>query len=592
MRSDYRIKVALASSARSFVLRRTNTVKGISILAALTVIAGPAISQSLGVPNGQKFVEKPGVLEFSGELIVRPLQFDALRARGFSALESMGRLQRARQRVQSQMVQYLKNTDDIIVKIPAGFDENSYSKALMATGDYQYAEPNWICHPVLVPNDTYYNNQWAWPKISAPTAWDINQGSTSVIVSNCDTGVQHSHPDLAASLVPGYNAASNLSEQQGGSTEDINGHGTHTAGTMAAIGNNGLGVCGATWRCKIMPIRVTNNSNGSASLGDLLEGAQWAVDHGAEAINCSYSGVTSSAVETTGQYIENAGGEYCWAAGNDGTQLPSNTDWQHVTIVGASTSTDGRASFSNYGIPIDVFAPGVSILSTYPTSSYAYADGTSMASPHATGSFGLLASINPNASPSQLETFLYTTCFDMGGGGNDNTYGWGRINLGAAAQMANSNNGAHINPTAYRFAAGQYISGDVNSLANGDDNWLRGHGSLNAYIAESPIILEVDMTSPSATVSVLKLNFEAHNTQNMMIKLRLKRWSDNTWVEVDSRLYGTTDGAVQINVPSPQQYVRSGDNFIQARAAVKLGPLGGAPAFDSFFDVFNADITP
>jgi hypothetical protein len=93
-------------------------------------------------------------------------------------------------------------------------------------------------------------------------------------------------------------------------------------------------------------------------------------------------------------------------------------------------------------------------------------------------------------------------------------------------------------------------------------------------------------------VSVLKLNFEAHNTQNMMIKLRLKRWSDNAWVEVDSRLYGTTDGAVQINVPSPQQYVRSGDNFIQARAAVKLGPLGGAPAFDSFFDVFNADITP
>jgi subtilisin family serine protease len=397
---------------------------------------------------------------------------------------------------------------------------------------------------------------------------------------------------LAASLVPGYNSASNLSEQNGGSTEDINGHGTHTAGTMAAIGNNSLGVVGCSWRCKIMPIRVTNNSGGSASFADLLEGAQWAVDHGARSINCSYSGVTNGSVQTTGAYIKAHGGEYCWAAGNDGSQLPSNTDWPDVTIVGASTQTDARASFSNFGIPIDVFAPGVSILSTYPTSSYAYSDGTSMAAPHATGSYGLLFSINQSFTPNQLETFLYTTCFDMGGGGNDNTYGWGRINLGAAAQMANSNNGSHVNPSAYRFVAGQYISGDVNSLGNGDDNWLRGHGSLGAYIAESPIILEVDMTSPSATASSLKLNLEAHNSQPMTIKLRLKRWSDNVWVEVDSRTYGTVDGAVQINVANPQNYVRSGDNFIQARAAVKLGVSGGSPTFDSFFDVFSCDITP
>ncbi len=565
-------------------------MKGLIALAGVAVIAASAFAQGVGIPRGQKFVEKPGVLEFSGQMIVRPLQFNDLRNRGYSEFESMSRQQRARLRVQSNMVDYLPNTDDIIVQIPAGYNENSYAAELMRTGDYQYAEPNWVCYPNVVPNDPNYGSQWAWPKISAPQAWDTTQGDVNVIVSNCDTGVQKGHPDLQASLVNGYNSASNQAEDAGGQTGDINGHGTHTAGTMAAIGNNSTGVCGATWRCKIMPIRVTNSSGGGATLADLLEGAQWAVDHGARSINCSYSGVTSSSVQTTGAYIKAHNGQYCWAAGNDGATLPAGADWADVTIVGATTSSDSLASFSNRGVPIDVCAPGVSILSTYPTNNYAFSDGTSMASPHAAGSYGLLFSKNPSFTPNQLETFLYTTCFDMGGGGNDATTGWGRINLGAAMTLAN-NNAIHVNPSAYRWIRGVQVSGGVGDLATGNDSYLRGHGNM-VLQPGAPIVLEVDMPSTSATASVLKVNFEAHNSQTMMMTLQLRRWSDNAMVNIDTRVYGVADGAVQINVASPQQYVRAGDNMIQARAVVALGAAGGQPQMDSFFDVFNVDINP
>lgn len=108
----------------------------------------------------------------------------------------------------------------------------------------------------------------------------------------------------------------------------------------------------------------------------------------------------------------------------------------------------------------------------------------------------------------------------------------------------------------------------------------------------APIVLEVDMPSTSATASVLKVNFEAHNSQTMMMTLQLRRWSDNAMVNIDTRVYGVADGAVQINVASPQQYVRAGDNMIQARAVVALGAAGGQPQMDSFFDVFNVDINP
>lgn len=535
--------------------------------------------------------EIPGVLEQSGQLILRPKQLQALRESGCSDVEGIFRQKRARLRVQHLMTRYLPNTDDIVISVPSGREEFEFAAELMRTLDYEYVHPNWICFPSGVPNDPQYESQWAWPKIGAPLAWDTTQGDENLIVSNCDTGVQHSHPDLSASLVPGYNSASHHSEEEGGTTEDITGHGTHTAGTLAAIGNNARGVTGETWRCKIMPIRVTNSPGGGATLADILEGAQWAVDHGAKAINCSYPGVTNAAVETTGNYIRSHGGVFCFSAGSSGTQMNSDSDWPDVTIVGATTSSDTRASFSDYGVPLDLMAPGVDILSTYTGNGYAYYSGTSMAAPHAAGAFALLFSKNAHYTPDQVETFLYSTAYDMGTPGNDDLYGWGRVDIGAAMEAANDWTGYHLAPLAFRWVRGAHLSGGLQSLERSDDEYLVGRGNMVMQPGE-PIVLEVDIISPTSTPTSLALNLEAHNSQPMLVKIQLKRWSDGVWVDLSSAIVGRSDSVVYVNVPDPAQFVRSSDGLIQARCGVRLGPTGGQPRVDSSFDEFVCDLIP
>jgi len=243
------------------------------------------------------------------------------------------------------------------------------------------------------------------------------------------------HPDLLPSLVPGYNAASGKAEADGGDTSDINGHGTHVAGCAAAIGNNLIGVVGVGWNFKIMPIRVTNSPSGSAYLDDLLEGARWAVDHGAKVISASYSGVESSAIQSTGAYIRSKGGLYLYAAGNSSTNL-SWFDHPDVVVVGATDPNDNRAWFSSYGKAVDVFAPGTDIWSTYLGGTYAPLSGTSMATPIANGVFALVWSFNPKLTSQQVELIVERSCDDLGAKGNDNTYGWGRVNSFKALKSA------------------------------------------------------------------------------------------------------------------------------------------------------------
>src|SRR5690606_27735548 len=128
------------------------------------------------------------------------------------------------------------------------------------------------------------------------SAWDFTQGSSSTIIGVCDSGVDLDHPDLAGSLVPGYNAVNNLAQVDGGGVnDDLVGHGSLVAGAAAAIGNNGTGVSGVGWNFGIMPIKVSNNSSGTALLSEILEGARWASDNGAYTSNCSFGGAEDSA---------------------------------------------------------------------------------------------------------------------------------------------------------------------------------------------------------------------------------------------------------------------------------------------------------
>ncbi|MCK6476165.1 MAG: S8 family serine peptidase [Phycisphaerales bacterium] len=381
------------------------------------------------------FVERPGSMEFSGHLVVRPSQEQRHSRSPLVRAKDAA----ARQRLAAITVKYYPEVDEYIVRVPAGeprgAGEQMLAAELLSTGDYEYVVPDWTLYPVATPNDPLYGSQWHHPKIGSPTAWNYTFGDPTIISAATDTGIDVNHPDLAAHRVPGYNAPANLAEVDGGSVTDINGHGTHVAGCAAAIGNNGVGVSGVNMNARIMMCRVTNSSDGSASSSEILEAARWAVDHGAKVIGSSYSGVTSPTIQTTGAYIKGKGGLYCYAAGNDSANL-STFDYPDVIVVGASDSGDNRAGFSAFGRGVDVFSPGVGILSTVVGGGYQAWSGTSMATPVCNGALTMIWSANPTLTPTQAENILFYACDDLGTPGEDETYGWGRINVGRAVQWA------------------------------------------------------------------------------------------------------------------------------------------------------------
>ena len=369
------------------------------------------------------FVNVPDQHEFSGRMIARPVQDDpAARAA-------------ARAEVESWVILEYPEVDELILEVPPGLDENSFAAQLLASGDWEYVHPDWICYPLGVPNDPNYGSQWHHVTIDSAAAWDLIHDAPGRIASWTDTGVDLNHPDLAANLIPGYNAVENLAQSAGGTMQDINGHGTLTGGTIGAIGNNGIGVAGACWNISLMPVRVSNDPGGGAYLSDLTEGARWAVDNGASTISASYTGVQDPSIQTTGAYIRSQGGLYFYAADNYGTNH-SGFDWADVVVVGATDQGDNLAWFSSYGLAIDLVAPGVDIWTTALGGGYNKYSGTSLSTPLANGVAALAWAANPYLSSNEIENRLYASCDDLGAPGNDNTFGWGRVNLNNTVHAA------------------------------------------------------------------------------------------------------------------------------------------------------------
>jgi subtilisin family serine protease len=402
-------------------------------VALLTCTAGHAADLRAQPAPSQPhvFVEQPGVLEFSVQLIVRPLQTLAPEADA-----------RARDLLAPHALRHHASVDDYILQAPVsrntarGAAENTLAAELMATGLFQYAVPNWICYPLdVTPNDPDFGGQWHHQVMRSPAGWSVSTGDPAMTIAVTDTGIDLSHPDLALHRVPGYDAYNNIREVDGGDVSDIHGHGTHVAGCAAAIGNNAVGVAGVNWNARIMMVRVAINSSGGAYYEDLMEGARWAVENGAKIVSASYSGVGYEPLQTTAAYIKSIGGLYFYAAGNDQRDL-SGFDWADLTVVGATDSSENKAWFSAYGRGVDLFAPGQDILASTNGGGYAYFSGTSMATPVANGVASLIWSVNPALTPDQVQTLLYTSCVDFGAPGDDDYWGWGRADVLSAVTAA------------------------------------------------------------------------------------------------------------------------------------------------------------
>ncbi len=327
----------------------------------------------------------------------------------------------------------LSENDEIdvdLIKVFGMTDTEAVIRELEDDPLVEYAELNYRFDITVTPNDPYFNSQqWALTKIYAPSAWDVEKGSAGVVIAIVDTGVSPTHGDLSSKIVPGYDFVDNDYDPS-----DAHGHGTHVAGTAAAATNNGIGVAGLAWNNNIMPIRVLNE-NGSGYLSDVADGIIWAADHGASVINLSLgSSYNSVTLRNAVNHAYSSGCVVVAAAGNSGhTNNAVHYPAAHENVIGvaATSSSDQRAYFSNYGYYVDIAAPGVSIYNTYwsgGNNTYASLSGTSMASPHVAGLAGLIASQNPSWTPDQIEQKIALSADDLGAAGRDDYYGHGRIN--------------------------------------------------------------------------------------------------------------------------------------------------------------------
>ncbi len=386
--------------------------------------------------SAPEFVEHVGSMEFTGHMIARPLQASKAMEYSMSRQEVRRRAREADAALQAYpLVDYSEFTDEYIIDVGLGA-ENAVAQELMASGNFEYVEPDWRVFPIGCPNDSNFGSQWHHNanRMNSCAGWDLETGDTSVVVAICDTGVLLNHVDLKVHRVEGYNAVDKKWESAGGQVNDINGHGTMTTGCAAAKGNNNKGVVGTGWRLSPRMMRVSNSSGGSSSISTLTHAATVAANTGDRVASVSYSGGTSSSVSTTGDYLRTQGALLIWAADNNSNNYSGNRD-DGAIMVGSTDSGDNRSSFSSYGNYIDLFAPGSSIYSTTFTGGYGSASGTSFATPLVAGLVGLIFSADPTLTPDEAEYILRYGCDDIGATGEDSTFGYGRIDVERTMQL-------------------------------------------------------------------------------------------------------------------------------------------------------------
>jgi thermitase len=309
---------------------------------------------------------------------------------------------------------------------------------LLSSGQVLYAEPNYRLHLDFVPNDPDFSSQWALTAINAPGAWDITIGTSAITIAIIDTGIDLTHPDLMAKVVPGATFVPGTTYPQ-----DDNGHGTHVAGVAAASTNNGIGIAGVSWNARLMPVKVVDAS-GNGTYAQLIQGIGYAVDNGARILNMSLGGYAySQALQDVITYAHDQRGALLIAAsgncGSGGNNCPQVNAVQYpaamagVVSVAATTVSDAWAGFSTHNSYVDVAAPGVGIYSTYWTTlghGYTYFSGTSQATPHVSGLAALIWSVRPGLTADEVETVLENTAADVNAAiypGRDDYLGYGRI---------------------------------------------------------------------------------------------------------------------------------------------------------------------
>jgi thermitase len=329
----------------------------------------------------------------------------------------------------------VKKVEGINALVVKGGNAESLAK-LQADPNVAYAEPNYIAKAFdiapkapafgfdgLKGGDELLEKLWGMAKIEAQQAWAVTKGAGNVTVAVVDTGVDYNHPDFGGRVSKGRDFVNNDDDAM-----DDHYHGTHCAGTIGAGLGNG-GVVGVAPEVKILAVKVLSAS-GSGSYDGVANGITYAADQHVDVISMSLGGPSSSkAIEDAVNYARSKGTLVVAAMGNDNSERPSYpAAVPGVMPVGATTNTDTRSSFSNYGKHISVGAPGSDILSTVPKGGYKVLSGTSMATPHVAGLCALVKSQFPGFTADQIRQKIEASADDLGDAGFDKFFGNGRIN--------------------------------------------------------------------------------------------------------------------------------------------------------------------
>lgn len=323
----------------------------------------------------------------------------------------------------TEEIQSLLPANTVVVQVPEGQEEN-IAKRYKESFWVEFAEPDAVAYALETPNDSRFSEQWGQTMIQAPAAWDVTHDGT-VDIAILDTGVAQNHPDITPKVDKWKNFSSSRTQY------DRDGHGTHVSGIAAALTNNGLGVAGTGYDARIYSMKVLDDQ-GSGYYSWIVNGIYWATDNGAEVINMSLAGSSSSTtLQDAVNYAWNKGVVVVAASGNSGNskrQYPAYYD--KAIAVAATDQNDKKASFSTYGSWVDIAAPGVNILSTVPADSYESWSGTSMATPHVSGVAALVKAAFPNYTNAQIRNSIEQTADRISGTG---TY-WsaGRLNAASA----------------------------------------------------------------------------------------------------------------------------------------------------------------
>ncbi len=488
---------------------------------------GPGLASRLCIVLGALFLAVSGraaedAPAFRGDRIL--VKFHADGAARLGALSRGARVHRACAGLDNLVVLDLRPGDSPLEAI----------KRLEASGLVEYAEPDYIVRALAVPNDFRYHDHSLWglnnlgildgapagvadADIDAPEAWDLRTDASGVIVAVIDTGVRLTHEDLAGNLWtnPGEIPGNGIDDDLNGYIDDVHGinalagdgdpaddhgHGSHVAGIIGAVGDNGVGVTGVAWRTRLMALKALDSA-AEGSVSDAIECIDYARLHGAKIINASWGGAAyqSQALLDAIAAAREADIVFVAASGNSNRDndldplYPASYPLDNIVAVAATDRDDKRSFYSHWGAQtVDLGAPGSAIFSCWNgfDSDYRYHDGTSMAAAMVSGACAILRAHFPAETHAQIIARLLANTDPIPALAGKTVSG-GRLNLAKALAASPS-------PFDYwrsaRFGASAADPAVGGPDADPDED---GHVNLLEYAAGSdPNLRDADLFAP------------------------------------------------------------------------------------------------